>query len=562
MSQLGNLLKKDLLNSFIMKIPYLWKTKKERKKLLLYPFLAVIFGLYIYLGITYFIDWIEGYDKLGVGEVYLGQSVFAYSMILLMSIVTITISNFYYSNDISILLPLPIKKTEIVFSKILYNSLSLFVTALFVVFPFMVRYGIFYNKSILFYLLFVIGLFAHTLIITSIFTFLVVAMMSVINRYARAKNIVQLLGTILIIALSFGISYYVNSQIKEEKVSLDLMSLIAQKMKGVISAVPSIKLLLSGVNGNILNYILLIIVSLGLVYMVSKISGSLLVKGLLSNQAVAKRRKLNVKEKEKAFRRDGVFAQLVKKDISDILKTPVYLTSTLLMGLIMPLAILVPLLAQGNDISSLIKKSSGIFMTLEKLLAMQDLIAYIIIGLIIVMMFLSSSATNTAGTSITREGKYIWLIQTLPIEANTQISARVLSAMIIHFISLLPISIITFVLLRPPYYFIISYFVVLFSIGFFASSMGILMDASRPKIDWQTPQQAMKSNFNAIVLTYATMIISILLGVGSYLLFKNKIVGDRLLAVALMLVVLILILGFVFYNFAIKIFKKKLSRYK
>lgn len=561
MSQLGNLLKKDLLNSFIMKIPYFWKTKKERKKLLLYPLLAVVFGAYIYFGITYFIDWIEGYDKLGMGDVYLGQSVFAYSMLLLMSIVTMTISNFYYSNDISILLPLPIKKSEILFSKILYNSLALFVTALFVVFPFMVRYGIYYNKSILFYLLFILGLFAHTVIMASIFTFLVVAMMSVINRFARAKNVMQLLGTILIIALSFGASYYFNSQVNQDQISLDFMGVIAQKMNGIIALVPTVKLLVSGVNGNVLNYVLLIAIALGLSYLVSQISGGLLTKGILNNQSVVKRRKLNVEEKAKAFKRDGVFSQLVKKDISDILKTPVYLTSTLLMGLVMPLAIAVPLIAQGADISSIMEKSNGLFVNTEKLLGMKDLLSYIIFALAIVMVFLSSSATNTAGTSITREGKYIWLMQTMPIEARTQITARVLSAMIIHFISLLPISIIVFVLLKPPYYFIIAYFVVLFSVGFFASSLGILMDTSRPKVDWQTPQQAMKSNFNAIVLTYATMIIAILIGVGGFFLIKNQVTGNRLMAASLMLIVLMLILGFVFYNLAIKTFKKKLATY-
>lgn len=561
MSQLGNLLKKDLLNSFIMKIPYFWKTKKERKKLLLYLFLAVVFGAYIYFGITYFIDWIEGYDKLGMGDVYLGQSVFAYSMLLLMSIVTMTISNFYYSNDISILLPLPIKKSEILFSKILSNSLDLFVTALFVVFPFMVRYGIYYNKSVLFYLLFIVGLFAHTVIMASIFTFLVVAMMSVINRFARAKNVMQLLGTILILALSFGASYYFNAQVNQDQISLDFMGVIAQKMNGIIALVPTVKLLVSGVNGNILNYVLLIAIALGLSYLVSQISGGLLTKGILNNQSVVKRRKLNVEEKAKAFKRDGVFSQLVKKDISDILKTPVYLTSTLLMGLVMPLALAVPLIAQGADISYIMEKSNGLFVNTEKLLGMKDLLSYIIFALAIVMVFLSASAINTAGTSITREGKYIWLMQTMPIEARTQITARVLSAMIIHFISLLPISIIVFVLLKPPYYFIIAYFVVLFSVGFFASSLGILMDTSRPKVDWQTPQQAMKSNFNVIVLTYTTMIIAILMGVGGYFLIKNQVTGNRLMAVSLMLIVLMLILGFVFYNLAIKTFKKKLATY-
>lgn len=561
MSQLKNLLRKDFLNSFIMKIPYYWKTKKERKKLLLYPFLAVIFGIYIYFGITYFINWIEGYDKMGLGEVYLTQSVLAYSTLLLISVVTITISNFYYSNDISMLLPLPIKKSEIIISKIIYNSLALFTTAFFIVFPFMIRYGMFYNKSILFYIAFVIGLFAHTTILTSIFTFLVVAMMSVINRFARTKNLLQVLGTILIIALSFGASYYVNYNVSHDSVSLDLMSALGEKIKSLTAILPSIDLLAKGANGDILKYALLILISILSIFIVSKISVGLLIKGLMSNQSVVKRRKLSLSERAKEFKSDGVFKQIMKKDLNDIIKTPVYFTSTLLVGLIIPVAILIPIIAQGGDISEIIEKSGTAFATFENMFELKELISYMIIALAIAMVFICSSATNTAGTSITREGKYLWLMQSLPIDARTQISARVLSAMIIHFLSLIPITLIIFILLRPPYYFIIAYFLVMLSVGFFASSLGIFVDVLKPKIDWQTPQQAMKSNFNIIVLTYATMILAVLMGVGFYLLFKKGISGTDLFIVAILSILLILILGFVLYHFAIKKFEKKLVTY-
>lgn len=562
MRRITTLLYKDFLNSFIMKVPYYWKSKKERKKLLLYPFLFLMFGMYVYLGVKYFIDWIDGYDKVGLGDVYLGQSVLVYTGILLFSIVTMTIANFYYSNDVSILLPLPIKKSEILLSKIIYNSLSLSVTALLIVFPFMVRYGSYYDRSILFYIQFIVGLYAHTLVITSVFTFIVVALMSVINRFARAKNIMQVLSTILILGLSFGLSYLINSQSASDTIGLDVMKATAQKMRNIVYMIPTIGLLMKGVNGQILSYILLIALGLGSAYLVAQISGGLLTKGILSNQSVVKRRRLSIEERQKAFKKDSIFTQIVKKDLRDVLKTPVYITSTLLMGIVMPLALMIPIFSRGVSISEITDVSSGIFNLLADAFGKQNLVAVVIIALTVIMLFFATSATNTAGTSITREGKYIWIMQVIPVEARTQVSARILAAMIIHFISLIPVTIIAFVFLRPPVLYALLYFVVLFAIGFFASSLGILLDATRPKIDWQTPQQAMKSNFNALILTYFTMILSLVIGVGAYILITNDTFGDnQLILAAILLVLAFIIAGIILYHLAVKTLEKKMSSY-
>ncbi|MDO5027213.1 MAG: hypothetical protein Q4E50_05220 [Tissierellia bacterium] len=562
MRKIGNLLNKDLKNSFIMKIPYYWKTKKERKKLFLYPFLALMFGIYLYLGIEYVIDWIEGYDKFGLGHVYLGQAVFAYSGLLLLSVVTMIIGNFYYSNDISIMLSLPIKKSEIIVSKIIYNSLSLFVTALFIVFPFMIRYGIFYAKSIVFYILFVLGLFAHTLILVSIFTFLVVAIMSVINRYARVKNILQVLSTIVIIGLSFGFSYMVNSQPERGQVSFDFLQIIATKFDNIIGKIPTINLLVSGVNGNALNYIILLVLAIGLVYLVSQFSGGLLTKGIMSNQSVVKRRKLSLKERSQVFKQESSFVQIVKKDLTEILKTPIYFTSTLLLGILMPLIIAIPILAKGGDEAlTFIKQASQLFEVFESSISKKEMIAFSIFGLIIIMLFVSSSASSTAGTSITREGRYLWIIQTIPVDARTQVSARIFSALTIHLISLIPISLISFILLKPPYYLLLVYAIVLIVTGFFAASLGILLDILRPKKDWQTPQQAMKSNMNVVILSYSSMILAVLVGLGFYGLLSSGTGEKDLFLASILLLLGLALIAFILYHFAIKTFEKKLSTY-
>ncbi len=562
MRQIAHLFKKDFLNSFLMRIPYFWKTKKERKKLLLIPFFGILFGVYIYLAIQYIINWIGPYDKAGFGHVYLNQPVLAYTALAIMSIVGMIISNLYYSNDISILLPLPVSKRNILISKIIYNSFIALSTALFMIVPFMVKYGIYYNKGIDFYITFILGVIAHTIIITSIFTLLIVAMMSVVNRFPKAKNFLQVFGTIIIVAVSFGVSYLINSNVQDDGIPATMIEALAGKMDQATKYVPTIDLIYQGSHGKILSLILLIALALGLTFLVSSISGKMLAKGILSNQVVSKRKKLSSEEKVGVFKKGTVFGQIIRKELRDILKTPVYFTSTLLFGIIFPIALIVPLIAQGLDVGGFVSQANMMFKQLESIMSIKELFGYILMGTMVILMFMSSSASNTAGTSITREGKYLWILQTIPVKADTQISARVLAAVIVYLLSILPVTLIILILVRPPYYAILAYKIGVLIVGFFSACFGILIDTLRPKTDWQTPQQAMKSNFNAIGLTYGTMIIAAILGFITFKLVTGNLTNDQIFLAIIIVAVTLLVIALVFYHLAVRTFEKKLPRYE
>lgn len=562
MRQIKNLIRKDFLTSFIFRIPHMIKDKKERKKLLIYPILFLIFGSYIYLAGKYVLSWIDIYDSMGLGNVFILQAFFAYTFLLLFSAVPMTISNFYYSNDVSILLPLPIKKSDILFSKMLYNSITLMTTSLFLVVPIVFKYGIFYGKSILYYLAMIIITVAYTTLVIAIVTLLVVLLMSAINRYARAKNILQVIGTILILFLSFGFSYLINKGMDGGSgSSLDIANIIAKSMKNLVNYLPMLKPIEWFLNGNALGVLVLVISAVLLTYIVSRLLGGLLTKGILSNQVVTKRKKISPKQKEKIYKPRTQMQEIFRKDIMSIFKTPIYLLNTFSMAFIMPVALIIPFVAQRETIGIGLSDARLFISAIPNIFPNEKVIAISLLVSIIVSFFIGMGGMMVAATSITREGKNIWLMQTLPISPKNQVLGRILSGGFAGVVSILPITILIFAVFTPPLIIAIPFIISVIATSFFAPTVGLYRDISKPKLDWDTPQKAMKSNLNIVMLTYAFMILAGLVGAAIYLLLVSSLTDLQIMLVSIGILLLILILTFVVYARSIEQLKKKLSSY-
>lgn len=560
MRQVLTLLKKDFKNSFITRIPYFFKTKKERGKAILSLFLILMFGGYLYFGIKYVIDWIGAYDKLGYGNIYLMQALVVYTFFTIVSVLPYIISNFYFSNDVRIMLPLPIKSSNIIISKIAYISLGLLSLSLVIVMPFAIRFAIFYGKSFVFYLGLILGIIAHTIILTSLITLLVIGLMAVIGRFTRIKSLLQFLGTILIFILSFGFSFLVNSNVASSGIQSSMIASIVTKVQAFLKYIPTLGLISRSLEGNILALAALILLAVLVVYFVARLAEKPLLKGIQYNYSVGKRKKLSEKKRERVYEKKPIFWSLVRKDLRDILKTPVYLTNTLMLGIVIPIAFAIPLIAQKEEIMPLIKKLPDMYIMLESALSLDMVFAVALLAFTALMLFMASAATGAAGSSISREGKYFWISQSLPIEARKQILSRIVSAIIIYFISMLPTSIIIMVIAKPPFYLYVPYGLAFVSVAIFASCWGVFMDSLNPKFEWQTPQQVMKTNLTVFILSISTMVLAGLCIFGIFKLVGSKMASNQMLIISLIAEAFLIILGLVFYSLAIKRFKKLVNQ--
>lgn len=565
MTNLKTLIKKDFFTSFVFRIPSMLKDKKERKKLLIYPFLIIILGGYAYFAIRFLINFIEDYDSVGKGYVYLEQGFFAYTMLLLLASIPALLSNFYYSNDVKSLLTLPIKHSEILLSKIISTGISLMTSALIVILPFTIRYISFYNKSILYGVLILLLTLVYTIAITSIAAFFVVALMSIVNRFSRAKNFLQIFGTLIIIALSIGLSTILNSSEIYTSPRSSVALLLLDKVEQIISYNPFSGLIRMIIQENILALIILTLITIALVLLTSIIGSRLMVIGVLNNQVVSKRKKISEIAKTKIYKPSSPLLQVFKKDFMQILKTPVYMMNTFSMALILPLALAIPLYAQRSNFEDMgisFSEIRQIYPMLETIASKELIIGIAFMLSLAISTFMSISGAIAGATSFTREGKNFWLVQTLPISTNDQILGRLLSAFLIGVICCLPINLIILIVLRPPLYILIPYILGILVASFFGASIGVWKDVAKPKLNWESPQKAMKQNLNVLLLTYVLMGLAMAIGFFIWFIgFKQDFTDPiKLIIFALIgLAITGIAIGFILRTMTV--FERKLSSY-
>lgn len=565
MTNLITLLKKDILTSFIFKIPHMLRDKNERKKLILYPIVFALVGLYAYLLVAFVIDFIGVYDSLGKGSVYLEQAFLAYTMLAIFGMVPTLISNFYYSNDVSMLLTLPVKPSEILTSKIISSSIFVLSSALITILPFVIKYIDFYSKGLGFGVLMLILTLVYTILITSLVAFVVVAMMSVVNRFARAKNLLQILGTLFIIGLSVMLSTFLNSPEIQTRDITNVASMVLSRVEGALKINPFNSFISMAINGNILGLVILIALAALVIYITSTLGSRLLLVGVLNNQAVSKRKKISAKEKENIYKPSSPLMQVFKKDFLQIIRTPVYMLNTFAMGILVPLIMVAPLWFNRNSIFGGDLEFSQIYQVydlLESEFSIPLIFAFTFIASLALFSFINSSAAMTSGTSITREGKNIWLMQTLPINYKDQILGRILSAFVVGFLSTLPITLLIIFFTRMPIYMLLAFLLASFVMNIFNSIIGIWKDAGKPKLNWDTPQKAMKQNINTMILIYLSMGISGLLGFSIwYIGFSLGISDDLKILLFLGIGLIFIVMSLLLYIDTLRKFKKKLSTY-
>ncbi|MFC4597245.1 hypothetical protein [Cohnella hongkongensis] len=111
----------------------------------------------------------------------------------------------------------------------------------------------------------------------------------------------------------------------------------------------------------------------------------------------------------------------------------------------------------------------------------------------------TSAIHAAASSSVSREGRHFWICRMIPVPWETQLLAKLVFAFTLSCCGLVTNCLI-FLLhfgYRP------SQIVIIFTIGasfcWLWSVIGVLIDASRPKLDWVNKSEAVKQNLNVVL---------------------------------------------------------------
>ncbi|MBS5945564.1 MAG: hypothetical protein KIB06_02645 [Peptoniphilus harei] len=486
--ELKTLLKKDLYLSLIAPLK---KPSKNGGSFKALPVLGLVI-LFFYLAFLYFmliLAFIIPMAKIGKSNLILSGFFGFVSLATIIFTSAGIISKIYYSKDVELLLPLPLRRNNIFISKILGSVAIAFLVSFIIFIPMVFPLIKFGNLSFLKFFSIIFLNLSNIIFTVLILSIIIILFMKIFAGIGGLKNLLQALGFIFVIVLSFSPQFLSKSDASKEFVEKNLIKFIKLLFPQVY--------IVDKVYG--MNNISCFLISLGILilmaiifYVLSFPLSNLMIDGVLKANNVSSKVK-----KVRGNKNTAIAISLAKKDVSNVIKTPVYFFNLASGAFMFPILMIFGFL-KGESI----KYIQEFFANTESFgFGKIDLFFVFMI----VLFFYSAFITPLSLTSITREGKNIYLMQTLPISYEDQVKGRILGSTIFQIISSLPLLLLLAYFTKFNVIYIFAMFIGSFLGSYASSSFGIFYGIKYPKLDWENPQEAVKRNFPVFLFSILSM---------------------------------------------------------
>ncbi|GAB6106779.1 putative ABC transporter permease subunit [Fusibacter bizertensis] len=438
------------------------------------------------------------FSAIGMPELTLTYTYVAATMLIFITAIPLVISLFFYSKDLSLIATLPVKEDTVIFSKIAAIYVYLFAIALLIFGTSVGFYGIYDGFKPLELILGIFGIIL-TPIMPMIFATLVVIPFMTFIGGRKNRNLMVILGNILLIALILGM------QVVFTRVQMDPASMqkYLSSSDGILSLVgskfPPSVWLTKMITKSWMDMLYYLLLNLGFVA-VLKLTAKHLYKGamLKYNQQSSQG---NVNKKGKiSYRSSSKRLLLIKRHLGIIIHNPTFLLNSVM-------TMFVPILLFA------IYSMMGI-MSLDtfKDPMLKPFAIYIYTGIISAPVLMGSLST----TVITREGKTFWQTRVLPISINENLLTRILSTFVVSFGASLVLAVLSFwILPLGPIDILLS---IVFSLAatLCFSTMDLIINILRPFLNWSNPTAAVKNNLNIMI----SFLPRLAFGLIGFVLFK------------------------------------------
>lgn len=480
---------------------------------------------------------------LGQPEMVLTMSLVAASVFVLFFGSIYVLSAFYFSRDLSFLIPLPVQPRDILGSKfavVLLNSYAIvapfFLPALYI-------FGRGQNAGALYWL---VGLFLVLLLPVTplaIGSAVILLLMRITNFGAR-KDTLRLVGMMLLLVVLVAFNYFATNIPPGEEAEFvarlltgeqSPVSLLARAFPPVVFATRS---LAATPAQAFLNFLIFLGISLVAMAGMFFLTDRLFYRGLIGGEETPDRKAISAGELERRLARaSSPIWAIAMREIKTLVRTPIYLFNSLAMLLILPLILLIPGLGGGG---------------LPPLLQFAQTHSHRIILNLGAAAFIGGMAlfTPAASSSFSREGKLFWISRIIPVKPAEQVRGKILYSYLIALLSVPLIILYSLFAARWTLSELLMVILLGVALSFPAITLSLLVDLLRPYLDWDNPQKAIKQNLNVVLGMLAG-------GAAFYLVYlAGRLVFDSAAAdlfVYLTVLAVSLILGAIPYAILMKI---------
>lgn len=218
---------------------------------------------------------------------------------------------------------------------------------------------------------------------------------------------------------------------------------------------------------------------------------------------------------------------LFMQELRELFTVPAYASNGLAGMIMIPLMIGAMAFALSSD-----------GMLGEALEGLQSILTGEIVYAIMLGLGMFGSSVSVASTGVSREGITHEQRKTFPVTGLDHLLPKLWIGMLMNGFSILLLAVVACVILPKFIPWIVMGFLASQLASFILNAIGLCYDAAHPKLNWRTEQEAMKSNFNSMIVFLGSLAM---LGIGVGVVFLVIWLGGTFLHGLLALTALLII---------------------
>ncbi|WP_042350801.1 hypothetical protein [Bacillus massiliigorillae] len=478
MNKVWYLLKVQLLQFFGLNKALHAKNPKEKRK-----WMAIFIGIIALIVYMFVISFFYSYsmasmfEKIGKMELLLAIMMAATSLMTFMVTIYKVNGILFGFRDYDIVMSLPIKTSMVVASRVLMLYVMNLVFSLLLMIPAGVVYAMKVVPGPLFYVLFIVTLLFIPLLPIIAATIIGSVIMIISARFKYA-NFLNLAMTFAVLLIFMGGMMNVNGGVE------DLTNMSLALMEQVNTLYPLTGMYVNAVcQYSLLSLLLFIGISIGAFMLYVVIVGAKFKS--INTQLMTKRKNGRYQMAEQI--QSSPFKALYRKELKRYFSTSIYVLNTAF-GLVLYTVVTIALLFMGTEqISEMIK--------------MPQLSLYINeFAPFVVSVFIVLSCTTMS--SISLEGKNLWILQSSPIAVQTICLSKIAVNLTLTVPVIFVNNILLLFVLQTSFIEGILLFAVPLVYTLFIAFMGIVINLKFPNFDWTNEVTVVKQSAASLIATF------------------------------------------------------------
>lgn len=475
---------------------------KKRSKLsaalyaLLLVYVVVMFGQMLYDMFRSFVPMLHAFGLDWMYFLYVAAA--AFSLMFVFSVFSVK-NKLYEARDNELLLAMPIAPRAILGSRLAGLWLLDFVYELIVVIPAAMAWFSQVDATaagIIGFALTFLLLPLPALACSALFGWL----LALVSARLRKKALPETLLSIALLAGYFYLFIKLTGNVRELAASGDGLA-------GSIAGISPLYVIGSGAAGDIPNLLLS-----ALMMILPFVMTYIILGGTFVRTATAKRSAAKLRYVEREHKAMTPKAALLRHEFRRLFSSSAY-TMNAGLGAIFLLAAGAALLIFGDtvrDFAQFMERSSAYG---------TDIVA----AVFVLVIGLMSGMSVPSCSAVSLEGKYIWIVQSMPVEPADVLRAKLRLSLWLYMPPAMLCSLAMLIPLAPSIVTAIASFLLTAAMTAFFGLAGLVVNLRHPKLDWTTETEAVKQSGAVLIFTLIALGTLIAAGVGGWLLIREGV---------------------------------------